>query len=32
MLCKNGASEHKFEWLVGGVYMNCEGVSKERTS
>ena len=21
---KIGRSEHKFEWLVGSVYMNCE--------
>ena len=22
-------SEYKFEWMVGSVYMNCEGVRKE---
>ena len=26
---KIGRSDHKFEWLVGNVYMNCEGVRKE---
>ena len=26
---KIGRSEHKFEWMVGSVYMNCEGVRKE---
>ena len=26
---KIGRSNHKFEWLVGSVYMNCEGVRKE---
>ena len=26
---KIGRSDHKFEWLVGSVYMNCEGVRKE---
>ena len=25
---KIGLSEHKFEWMVGSVYMNCEGVRK----
>ena len=29
MACKIGWSDHKFEWLVGSVYMNCEGVCKE---
>ena len=24
-----GRSDHKFEWLVGRVYINCEGVPKE---
>ena len=28
-LVKIGRSDHKFEWLVGSVYMNCEGVRKE---
>ena len=28
-LVKIGQSDHKFEWLVGSVYMNCEGVRKE---
>ena len=28
-LVKIGRSDHKFEWLVGCVYMNCEGVRKE---
>ena len=27
-LVKIGRSDHKFEWLVGSVYMNCEGVRK----
>ena len=22
-------SDHKFQWLVGSVYMNCEGIRKE---
>ena len=22
-------SDHKFEWLIGSVYMNCEGICKE---
>ena len=26
---KIGRSDHKYEWLVGSVYMNCEGVCKE---
>ena len=26
---KTGRRDHKFEWLVGSVYMNCEGVCKE---
>ena len=26
---KIGRSDHKFEWLVGSVYMNCDGVHKE---
>ena len=28
-LVKIGLSDHRFEWLVGIVYMNCEGVRKE---
>ena len=35
MPCKIGLSDHKFEWLVGSVYMNCEIVKeyvKKRTS
>ena len=28
-LVKIGWRNHKFEWLVGSVYMNCEGVRKE---
>ena len=28
-LVKIGRSDHKFEWLVGSVYMNCEGVRKD---
>ena len=28
-LVKIGRSDHTFEWLVGSVYMNCEGVRKE---
>ena len=28
-LVKIGRSDHKFEWLVGSVYMHCEGVRKE---
>ena len=28
-LVKIGRSDHKFEWLVGSVYMNCEGERKE---
>ena len=28
-LVKIGRSDHKFEWLVGSLYMNCEGVRKE---
>ena len=28
-LVKIGQSDHKFEWMVGSVYMNCEGVRKE---
>ena len=28
-LVKIGWSDHTFEWLVGSVYMNCEGVRKE---
>ena len=28
-LVKIGRSDHKFEWLVGSVYMNCEGIHKE---
>ena len=28
-LVKMGRNKHKFEWLVGSVYMNCEGVLKE---
>ena len=28
-LVKIGRSDHKFEWLIGSVYMNCEGVRKE---
>ena len=28
-LVKIGRSDHKFEWLVGSVCMNCEGVRKE---
>ena len=31
-LVKIGRSDHNFEWLVGSVYMNCEGVRKEETS
>ena len=31
-LVKIGQSYHKFEWLGGSVYMNCEGVRKKRTS
>ena len=27
-LVKIGRSDHKFEWLIGSVYMNCEGVRK----
>ena len=29
-LVKIRRSDHKFEWLVGSVYMNCEGVRKEK--
>ena len=29
-LVKIGRSDHKFEWLVGSVYMNCEDVRKDR--
>ena len=29
-LVKIGRSDHKFEWLVGSVYMNYEGVRKKR--
>ena len=28
-LVKIRRSEHKFDWLVRSVYMNCEGVRKE---
>ena len=28
-LVKIGRSDHKFEWLIGSVYMNCKGVRKE---
>ena len=28
-LVKIGGSDHKFKWLVGNVYMNCEEVRKE---
>ena len=28
-LGKIGRSDHRIEWLVGSVYMNCEGVRKE---
>ena len=28
-LVKIGRGDHKFEWLIGSVYMNCEGVRKE---
>ena len=28
-LVKLGWSDHMFEWLVGKVYMNCEGIRKE---
>ena len=28
-LVKIGRNDHKFEWLVGSVYMNTEGVRKE---
>ena len=28
-LVKIGRSDLKFEWLIGSVYMNCEGVRKE---
>ena len=28
-LVKIGQNDHKFEWLVESVYMNCEGVRKE---
>ena len=28
-LVKIGRCDHKFEWLVGSVYMNCEGERKE---
>ena len=28
-LVKIGRSDHTFEWLIGNVYMNYEGVSKE---
>ena len=28
-LVKIGWSDHKFEWLVGSVNINCEGVRKE---
>ena len=28
-LVKTERSDHKFEWLVGSLYMNCEGVRKE---
>ena len=28
-LVKIGRSDHKFEWLIKSVYMNCEGVRKE---
>ena len=27
-MCMMG-DDNKFEWLVGSVYMNCEGVRKE---
>ena len=29
MPCKIRRNDHKFEWLVGSVYMKCEGVRKE---
>ena len=32
MLCKDWKRDNKFEWLVGSVYMNCEGVRKKRRS
>ena len=28
-LVKIGWSDHKFEWLVASVYINCEEVRKE---
>ena len=28
-LVKIGRSDHKFEWLVGSVYIKCEGVREE---
>ena len=27
-LYKNGRNNNKFEWMVGSMYMNCEGVGK----
>ena len=28
-LVKIGRSDHKFEWLLGSVYMNCKEVCEE---